>query len=654
MSTVERDRTAHSEAQDALGAAGADAAIARLSASIRELTAAGDCRRAALACAQLGDVFAHAIGNQTAARAWFVRAARLIENEPPCIEQGWVAVAALGCDVDDPTELHARAELALDRARRFGDVNLETKALADLGLAYVQAGKVEDGMALLDEAMALACGPADDLDTTGKSVCSFFTACYYAADFERAGSWVEVLRRQGLMSRRAGTPIFVSGHCDSVHATALCELGRWGEAEALLVRAIEEFETGMQVPSWHPAIALAELRIRQGRLVDAEMLLLGKDGRLQALLPAARLHLERGDYDLARATAARGLRAIGDDRLRAAELFAVVVETELRAGNLEAAIDACNEMEARAARLDVPGLRARTAAVRGRVLAATGDLPAAMGAIEAALDGLPATGFPLLQATLLIDLVRLHEQAGNRAAAKVEAGRALAALTGLDVALPPADRSVIERYCGPATAGFDGHVGRTATLSREERGWVVTCGDTRARLSDTKGLRYLAELLRSPGVERHALDLVDRVEGVAVDGAGGTGPDRRHLGDAGTLVDARARTAYRHRIEALRAEIDDALEAGAEERAEALQGELDQLVGHLAQAFGLGGRSRRAASAAERARLNVTRALRGATARVAEVLPEAGRVLDQRVRTGIYCAFEPEENDDVRWTFISE
>jgi hypothetical protein len=139
------------------------------------------------------------------------------------------------------------------------------------------------------------------------------------------------------------------------------------------------------------------------------------------------------------------------------------------------------------------------------------------------------------------------------------------------------------------------------------------------------------------------LDLVDRVEGVGT-------VDRRRLGDAGELVDASARTAYRHRIEALRSEIDDALAMGAEDRAEALQGELDALVGQLAQAFGLGGRSRRGSSAAERARLNVTRALRAATARVSEALPEAGPVLDQRLRTGLYCAYEPADTDPVRWS----
>ena len=135
--------------------------------------------------------------------------------------------------------------------------------------------------------------------------------------------------------------------------------------------------------------------------------------------------------------------------------------------------------------------------------------------------------------------------------------------------------------------------------------------------------------------------------------SGQPGLDRRRLGDAGEWVDAQARTAYRHRIEGLRAEIDDALQTGAEEHAEVLQIELDQLVGQLAQAFGLGGRSRRASSASERARLNVTRALRAATAKLTEALPEAGTVLDRRLRTGLYCAYEPRDGDDVRWSVQS-
>lgn len=651
MTTTGADAVAQLGLAEAAPQAGrVDDAVAHLSAVVRELTAAGDRRRAALACARLGDLFATTVGNLTAARSWYTRAIRLLEDEPPCVEQGWVAVASLGCDVDDPAVLLARAELALDRARTFGDVNLETKALADAGLAHVQVGRLGEGMALLDEAMALASGPADDEEAAGKSVCSFLTACYYSADFDRADSWSEVLRRRGLIGTTAGVPVLAGNHCDAVHATALCELGRWTEAESVLCRAIEAFEACMAEPSWHPAIALAELRIRQGRLADAEMLLLGKDGHLQALLPAARLHLARGEHDLARATATRGLRAIGDDRLRAAELLAVLVDTELADGDLDAATSVCGQLVDRTRQLDVPGLQARVAAARARVLEASDDLPGAIGTVEAALDLLPATGVPLLRATLLLDLVRLHERSADRAAATVEARRAVAILTGLDVVMPDDVIALLGRVGVAApTPGADG-AARTASLRREDGGWVAAAGATRTRLRDTKGLRYLAELLRNPGVERHALDLVDRVEGVAADAAG---VDRHHLGDAGELLDARARSAYRHRIEALRSHVDDAMAAGAQERAEALQDELDALVTQLAQAFGLGGRPRRASSAAERARVNVTRALRSATAALAAALPEAGTELDRRIRTGLYCAYEPTDDDEVRWVVQS-
>jgi tetratricopeptide (TPR) repeat protein len=634
-------------ADRAVAALDGDAAAEHLSAAIRAFTAAGDKRQAALACARLGDLYANVVGNLTAARAWFRRAKRLIDDEPPCVEQGWVAIAAMGCDVDDPDVLLADAELALDRARRFGDVDLEAKALADSGLAHVQGGRLAEGMALLDEAMALVCGPAEDQDTAGKSVCSFFTACYFACDFDRAGSWVDLLQRRGVIGPTPGSPAFVASHCDSVQATLLVELGQWSEAEQVLSRAIEEFERVMSFPSWHPAIALAELRIRQGRLADAEQLLLGKDGHVEALLPTARMHLARGDVDLARAAAERGLRVIGRDRLRAAELLALLVGVEIRAGDTDAAARRCAEVAERVEGIQVPALSGRIALTRSSALAATGDVIAAIETIEDALDALAdGSSLPLLRVSLLVELARLHDAVGNAAAANVEAARAAAALAGLDVVLPGDDAELLARLTGPGgpSSPPSRAVTATATLASEGRGWIVAFGDTRARLPASKGMSYLAVLLRNPGVERHALDLVDLVEGVD-DG----GVSRRELGDAGAMLDTRARVAYRHRIEALRGEIDDALERGDDARALDLQAELDQLVAELARAFGLGGRERRAASAAERARLNVTRAIRSAVARVTSVQPEAGTALDQGIRTGLYCVFTPSSDEGVLW-----
>lgn len=623
------------------------AAVTHLGAAIRGFTASGDKRKAAMACARLGDVHAVMLGNQTAGRAWFARASRLVADEPPCVEQGWIAVAPMGCEVDDPVELLDRAELALDRANRFADVNLETKAMADSGLAHVQVGRLAHGMQLLDEAMALACGPADDGDAIGRSVCSFFTACYFAADFARADSWAGVLRQKGIIGPDPGGPIYLSSHCDSVKATMLCELGHWGDADALLTRAIADCEATMPMSSWHPAIALADLRIRQGRLADAEMLLLGKDHSLQALLPTARLHCARGDYELARATAARGLCAIRTDRLRAAELLTVLVDVGIAVGDIDAAAAACADLEARTAGLDCPALLARTAAARARTSAAGGDFIAAIEAIDRALDALPDAGAPWLRASLHIDLARLQERTGNLAGARVAAKVAAAMTAGLDVVLPAGDSALLDRLTGsPSTPRSPGP--RQASLARHGRWWEACCDGTRVRLADTKGLRYLAELVANPGVERHALDLVDRIEGVPAFGV-----DRHRLGDAGELIDGRARAAYRRRIEVLHAEVADALELGLGDRAEALQAELDHLVAQLAAAYGLGGRARRAASAAERARLNVTRAIRAATTTLEQTLPGPGAALDRGIRTGLYCVYEPAADDDVQWVVQS-
>lgn len=643
MARREDAERALERADEAAAVGDVEAMVAHLSTAIRDFTAADENCCAAMACVRLGDVLANQMGNLTAGRAWFARARRLVEDEPNCLEQGWVAVAAMGCDVDDPAELLAAAELALDRARHFGDVNLETKALADAGLAQVQAGQVTAGMARLDEAMALACGPADDVSVTAKSVCSFFSACYFAADFDRAATWADLLRNHGLISLAPGGPVFLSSHCDSVQATLLMELGRWGEAEELLLRARHDFEAAMGMPSWHPDIALADLRIRQGHLAEAEELLLGKDQAIQALLPAARLHLARGDNELARAAARRGLRVMGDDRLRAVELLAVVVDAELASGHLDIAATILAELTDRARGLDIAPVDARVAAISARTLAATGDLDGAIAILEHATDRIEAGHLPWLRATLLLDLARAREQAGATAAAQLDARAAAAVLASLDVVLGPADVALLERL-GPGRARRR-HGPMMAELAPDRGRWTVSCDGESTRLRDTKGLRYLAELVARPGVECHVLDLVDRVEGLAATG----GPDRRALGDAGEILDSRARAAYRHRIEQLRAEADDDLAAGRLDAAETAQAELDQLVAELARAFGLGGRDRRAASAAERARLNVTRALRAAIATVSDVLPVAGAVLDRRVRTGRYCAFEPQDDDEVRW-----
>jgi hypothetical protein len=47
--------------------------------------------------------------------------------------------------------------------------------------------------------------------------------------------------------------------------------------------------------------------------------------------------------------------------------------------------------------------------------------------------------------------------------------------------------------------------------------------------------------------------------------------------------------------------------------------------------------------------VNVTRAIRSAIDNIEEGLPELGRHLDLRVRTGLFSSYEPQPDDGVVW-----
>ena len=108
------------------------------------------------------------------------------------------------------------------------------------------------------------------------------------------------------------------------------------------------------------------------------------------------------------------------------------------------------------------------------------------------------------------------------------------------------------------------------------------------------------------------------------------------------MLDETAKDAYRRRLAELDELIVEAEKFNDIGRASQLGVERDLLVEQLAQAVGLGGRDRRAVSVSERARVNVTRAIRSAIRRIGEVDRDAGHYLDSTVVTGAFCVFDPQ------------
>ncbi len=217
----------------------------------------------------------------------------------------------------------------------------------------------------------------------------------------------------------------------------------------------------------------------------------------------------------------------------------------------------------------------------------------------------------------------------------------------------PAGAAVV---AGAAASGF----GPSAFYRRGDI-WTIGIPGHQIQLRDVKGLAHVARLLAAPHVEFHALDLV----GGASSGDRGGGPSAaavavgagievraRGGGDAGPVLDRQAKAAYRARLCELQEEIDEADSFNDPERAARAREELSFLARELAGAVGLHGRDRKTGSDAERARVNVTRAIRTALKRVSEHDPVLGRRLGAAIRTGTFCVYEPAPGEEPVWDLV--
>jgi Cdc6-like AAA superfamily ATPase len=202
----------------------------------------------------------------------------------------------------------------------------------------------------------------------------------------------------------------------------------------------------------------------------------------------------------------------------------------------------------------------------------------------------------------------------------------------------------------PISAKASEPIARWTAFRREGEYWSIAYDGDAFRLRDSKGLRYLARMLKEPGRELHALDLV----------AGETGSERAErtpepglmsssLSAAGEILDPQAKAAYRRRLDELEAEVDEARALGDPERAARADEERDFLVRELASAIGLGGRDRRTGSPSERARVSVTRAIRAALARIGDQSSALGDHLERAIRTGTYCSYTPDPRAPIDW-----
>jgi DNA-binding CsgD family transcriptional regulator len=428
-------------------------AFAAFRANGQDIRAAG--------CARfVGYLYGVVHGNGAAMSGWLGRAVRLIEAAGDCPERARIELTRATL-TDDPAERERHLAAAAEIAHRHGDTDVVFDAMSQRGLHLVASGAVDAGMALLDEALAaVAAGEVRDLVSVGAMYCKMLHACELTSDVRRAEDWLALADR--FVERTNRIPI--GAICRTHYGGVLTAAGRWDDAERELVTSIEIYDRSYRALRGAAVVRLADLRVRQGRLVEAAELLATAEHDRHAIRPQVELDLARGEADLAVARIARFRRSQPPAELTAPVLL-LLVRAHLALGNVAAAATTAAELRGEAGAPANPLLLAYAEHAQGLV-AAIDRAPEAAHHLETALAGFGRRGLPLEEARARLDLATVLADI-EPALSLVEARAALRRFQEL-TATRDADAatSLLRRL------GVRGHTGPrgTGTLtSREEQ-----------------------------------------------------------------------------------------------------------------------------------------------------------------------------------------
>jgi tetratricopeptide (TPR) repeat protein len=556
-------------------------------------------------------------------RGWLARAERLLDGEEETPAYAWLAAvrAYERMLTGDQDGARPWARRAIDMGSRCDPAACAIGRVAEARLLILD-GDVGQGLALLnDVGVATVSGDLDPL-STGVVYCELVCALQGLAQYDVAEEWTEAMERW-CKTNAIGS---LHGRCRVHRAEILRLRGSCDEAEREALGACEELRPYLRREMGWPLSELGQIRLRKGDIEGAEQALMAAHRSGWDPQPGlALVRLAQGDVATAAASIRdaleRPLRVPSkelppDTDLQRAPLLEAQVEIEIAAGNIDRARSAADELELVATRFDSKALIAGAVLAQGRVRLAEGDAADAERLCSEAARLWNEIGAPYETAVARLTLAEALRAGGSAHQAVLEHQAARAILD----ARPAADVNVFRR---------------------EGDYWSVVFEGRTVRVRDLKGMRYLAHLLAHPDRQFHVLDLVAAEGG---DVAHVTGLSHSTLGDAGELLDAQAKNAYRRRLAEIEDDIAQARALGDPARAAQADAERDFLVRELSRAVGLGGRDRRASSASERARVGVTRAVRKAMAQIGEHHPELGGHLDRAIHTGTRCAYRPDRD----------
>ncbi len=535
------------------------------------------------------------------------------------------------------------AERAVSLARFVADPVVLGHALAAWCDAMARPESVAERLAASSEIVRLAQGAADlPLELLGRRL--RVVALLERNDHVLADREVTAYERT---AERLGDPLY-AWYGRLWRAVRAYASGHLADSERLMAEATALGRAGGSVNSEVLTVVvgfMAALDRRDAMAAErllAEMAAVMPDTMTQYLeLTSSYAAALLGDEEVTRATLGRIADATLDGLPRDSEWLCALGQlaaAAARAGDHRWAERARAELEPVAAVGCVEGIGAYLHGSAHRYLAmvsaVSGDAAATRAHVDAAASA-AAGGGRLVAALTQLDgawaLARLDDPADRVRAGELASA---AATTFAEVGLAALTAEAL------AVGGLRQHVAAspplTAQLLRQGDSWAWSWAGTTAHVRHAKGIADLAVLLERAGREVHVREL----EGVGTVGMPTTGQP---------VLDEQTVRAYRQRLADLEDDLDEADRHGDLARAAALGAERDALVDELSAAFGLGGRVRRVGSDPdERLRKAVSARVRASIDRIESLSPALGRHLRNAVRTGFWCAYEPES--PVSWT----
>ena len=318
-------------------------------------------------------------GNEAAGKGWQARAARLLDDElDDVVERGFLQMHQMFDQIfsGQMEEGNALAVAVAESGRRHREPDQIAIGIMCQGRMMMYAGRVPEGLALLDEAMALVAAGEVSPIAAGMTYCTMIDACQEIDDYRRMTDWTRMLTQ---WCEKQPDLIPYTGQC-SVHRAQIMRVnGAWPDALEELELAQTRYEAqGVREALGEVLYERGEVLRMQGDVDAATAAYDTADAHGHDPQPGLTLlWLSQGRVDAAVAVVRRMLDEVPDPVHRS-RMLAAAAEVLIAGGDLEGASGAADELDEIATSFGSVALSASAAYAKGSVALARSDPPAAL------------------------------------------------------------------------------------------------------------------------------------------------------------------------------------------------------------------------------------------------------------------------------------